>query len=147
MSLQQNSEKCNIFDNNLLGGTLVGSADGSMIKEGATVDWEENSSRFAEEVSSGRGLDVESSSELNEDEGAEDEKEDPVCPVCGGTPCEWLDFGAEVVQELENMFEHREDGVVIDPMTGDTAPSSTLRFLCYSAFTRAKFGSSLGKFN
>ena len=61
-------------------------------------------------MSSGGGSDVKSSSELNKDEGAEDEEEEqeeeedeedeeenPVCPVCGGTPCQWGEFSTEEV--------------------------------------------------
>ena len=45
----------------------------------------------------------------------EEEDEDPVCSVCCGIPCERVEYGEEVIQAVEVMYEHQENGVVVDP--------------------------------
>ena len=112
-----------------------------MNEEEEEVDTEEEVEDMEEEEKEEGG-----GEEEGEDEEESKEEEDPVCEVCGGTPCEWKEYGAEVIQEVDVTFNHWDGGLVVDVGTGDVVPSETLQHLCYAAFTRVKY-SVLGKKN
>ena len=129
--------------------------DGSAVTEGyheeeASADDCEDQSKDQEDKAEGEEDDDE---DADEDLGVSDqqdvsssvEDDDPVCPVCSGTPCEWEEFGEEVVESLERMYEHREDGSMFNA-NGELMSMANLCFECYTMFTRAKYG-VLGKKN
>ena len=114
-------------------------------EEEASADDCEDQSEDQEDKAEGEEDDDE---DADEDLGQQDvsssvEDDDPVCPVCGGTPCAWEEFGEEVVESLERMYEHREDGFVFNA-NGELMSMANLHFECYTMFTRAKYG-VLGK--
>ena len=41
-----------------------------------------------------------------------------VCFICGGMPCEWDEYGAEMLENLEATYPKNDQGQYIDPSTG-----------------------------
>ena len=39
-------------------------------------------------------------------EGSECEKDVALCEVCGGTPCEWEEFGVELMENMKLRYDH-----------------------------------------
>ena len=78
----------------------------------------------------------------------------PVCVVCGGTPCQWDEFGGKLMEQANQMFEQTtslgDDGttvtVLLDRSTGEIVDNRTARFKLYQMFTYLKYG-HLGKGN
>jgi len=69
-----------------------------------------------------------------------------VCFICGGTPCEWDEYGAEMLENLEATYPKDDQGQHIDPSTGLPVPLNTVRFALYQSFIYLKYG-HLGRFN
>ena len=65
-----------------------------------------------------------------------DDDEAPMCPLCGGTPCDWDAFGRDIVKEVENQYSSEIE----------TTESKTLRHSSYKLFVYTKYG-FLGKGN
>ena len=71
-----------------------------------------------------------------------------VCQICGGTPCEWVEFGDEVTGYSKRLYTHEvTEGVIAlkDP-DGNVVPNSKMRKALYKTFTYLKFG-HLGRGN
>ena len=63
-----------------------------------------------------------------------------MCPVCGGTPCDWIVYGEDVITQVELMYDE-------DPNKGDgTVQNNCIRKSAYRYFTYEKHG-FLGKGN
>jgi hypothetical protein len=78
---------------------------------------------------------------------SECEEEDvAVCEVCGGTPCEWEEFGIELMENMKMMYDHGNDGDPVKDRDGNIVANSTVRKGAYKLFTYMKFG-HLGKGN
>jgi hypothetical protein len=84
------------------------------------------------------------------DSGAEDvDDDDSVCVICGGTPCEWVEFGGELVarQSLMATREMGVDGVgILLDSAGRPIQNNRMRLHLYRLFTYLKFG-HLGRGN
>ena len=83
------------------------------------------------------------SSVANGEEGSDSEEniDDVMCEICGGTPCDWVQFGEELMEQVNLMYdinssENREH----------TFRNSTIRKSAYRMFTYMKYG-HLGKGN
>ena len=152
MTANHRSQFINCHSCGVVYGAIHGIWDGDSSNEeeeqshsgGSTLDQNQ------EGMVSGGGMNEEEEEGGEEEEGEDEEEskeeEDPICVVCGGTPCEWKEYGADVIQEVEVKFNHQDGGLVVDVDTGDLVPLETLRHLCYAAFTKAKYG-VLGKKN
>ena len=46
--------------------------------------------------------------EEQEEEKTCDDDEVTVCQICGGTPCEWFDFGEEVKEYSKRLYSHED---------------------------------------
>ena len=77
------------------------------------------------------------------DEGV-DEDDVPVCETCGGTPCEWEEFGVRLMEYMKMMYYHNDDENMMTDQKGNIVPNSTVRKGAYKLFTYMKFG-NLGK--
>jgi hypothetical protein len=87
----------------------------------------------------------------NEDEDSpeeEDYEEDyddgpKTCVICGSAPCEWENFGAEIIEDFSERYDlsTAEQGFVVDYGTATTIPNNQVRFQTYCAFTYNKYGS------
>jgi hypothetical protein len=51
----------------------------------------------------------ESESKNKRAENLHDEEDDDMCAVCGGTPCNWIVFGEEAVQDIEKEYSSELD--------------------------------------
>ena len=70
-----------------------------------------------------------------------------VCPVCGSMPCEWDEFGQDLIDNIMLTYDHENHGAkggLLDPMTGQAVPNSKVRKVMYKLFTYAKYD-HLGK--
>ena len=63
-----------------------------------------------------------------------------VCFICGGMPCEWDEYGAEMLVNLEATYPKDDQGQHIDPSTGLPVPLNTVRFALYQSFIYLKYG-------
>ena len=77
-----------------------------------------------------------------------DAESEIVCQECGGTPCEWLEIGVDMVAQIRETFKGDEDneGMYIRGTDGESVDSSTVRKAAYRLFTYMKFG-HLGRGN
>jgi hypothetical protein len=41
-------------------------------------------------------------------------EEEQVCWLCGGTPCDWVEYSAELLEEVEEKFPLAADGNRVD---------------------------------
>ena len=64
------------------------------------------------------------------------EDDDNMCAVCGGTPCDWIVYGEEAVEDIEKEFSSELN----------TIDNRTLRHSTYKLFIYSKYG-FLGKGN
>ena len=70
----------------------------------------------------------------------EDESESIMCAVCGGTPCDWIVWGDEILSEVQLMYEE-------DPQKGQgEVENRCIRKSAYRYYIYAKHG-FLGKGN
>ena len=44
-----------------------------------------------------------------EEQEEEEEEEEAVCVECGDTPCEWKEFGDQVLESARQLYDHEED--------------------------------------
>ena len=65
-----------------------------------------------------------------------EDDDDNMCAVCGGTPCDWIVYGEEAVQDIEKEYSSELD----------TIDNRTLRHSTYKLFIYSKYG-FLGKGN
>jgi hypothetical protein len=62
------------------------------------------------------------------------------CVICGGTPCEWEEFGGGVVEQSKLLYNREQCGeqdVRVDD-NGVIVPNSRMRKALYRAFTYLK---------
>ena len=70
---------------------------------------------------------------------AEEEKQEEMCDICGGTPCDWDVYGEEVLEDIKKMYlEDEEEASNVD--------NRTIRKSAYKLFVYSKYG-HLGKGN
>ena len=71
-----------------------------------------------------------------------------MCLICGGTPCEWLEFGSEIDEQAKVLagLEGTDDHFLIVDDDGVTMSPSDHRKALYKAFTYIKYG-HLGRGN
>ena len=83
-----------------------------------------------------------------EEEKTCDDDEVTVCQICGGTPCEWVEFGEEVKEYSKRLYSHEDiDGVIaLTDRDGNVIPNNKMRRALYKTFTYLKFG-HLGRGN
>ena len=70
-----------------------------------------------------------------------------VCPICGCTPCEWVQFGLTVVNLMMQAFDHEKrspDGLLIDPNTNVPLDNPSVRRVAYKCFQYEKYGTIAG---
>ena len=70
-----------------------------------------------------------------------------VCPICGGTPCDWDEWGSEVTEAaemMENMKKkmnvENDDDDEEEEEVEENVPSRLRRKALYKAFIYAKYG-------
>jgi hypothetical protein len=73
-------------------------------------------------------------------------EEEQVCWLCGGTPCDWLEYSAKLLKEINNKFPTDIDGKRIDASSHEIVSTNQIRYALYRAFTYAQYG-HLGKNN
>ena len=86
---------------------------------------------------------------IEEEEREAMENEDVCCYTCGKTPCEWLEYGVEVLDAIEKRFdcsEAKSNGYVVEIGSDNHVQNNKIRFSLYRMFTYEKFG-CLGKGN
>ena len=78
----------------------------------------------------------------------EGEDEDEVCVICGGSPCEWTEFGPAVEAEIQvlHLREFRVGQEVIVDKDGNLVSNNVMRKTLYKKFIYIKYG-HLGKGN
>ena len=82
-------------------------------------------------------------------EGENEDKEDvPVCNICGGTPCEWDDYGKQCLITMGERFtaDPHKEGQYVCNRDDACYTSGAVRKLIYKMFTYQKHG-HLGKGN
>ena len=88
-------------------------------------------------------------SNSNDSDAQDNDDDESVCVVCGGTPCEWDEYGPELIsrQSLMVRREVGDDGIekLIDS-AGRSIPNNKMRLYLYRLFTYLKFG-HLGRGN
>ena len=88
-------------------------------------------------------------SNSNDSDTQDNDDDESVCVICSGTPCEWDEFGPELLsrQSLMVRREVDDDGIekLIDS-AGRTIQNSKMRLYLYRLFTYLKFG-HLGRGN
>jgi hypothetical protein len=73
-------------------------------------------------------------------------EEEQVCWLCGGTPCDWVEYLAEWLQEVEEKFPLDGDRNRIDALTQEDVSNNRIRYALYRTFTYAWYG-RLGRKN
>jgi hypothetical protein len=73
-------------------------------------------------------------------------EEEQVCWLCGGTPCDWLEYLTDLLEEINNKFPTDVNGNRIDASSHEVVPMNQIRYTLYRAFTYAQYG-HLGKNN
>jgi len=66
-----------------------------------------------------------------------------VCHVCGGTPCEWEQYGLTIITLMMHAFDHQNrspNGLLLDPCTNQAVDNRTARRLAYKMYQYEKFG-------
>jgi hypothetical protein len=97
--------------------------------------------------------DEEKHSEQSDPEAFDVDNNIPVCGVCEGTPCQWDDFGDNLLEQANEMFEQTasvgDDGstviVLVNKSTGEIVNNAS-EYQLYSMFTYLKYG-HLGRGN
>ena len=88
-------------------------------------------------------------SNSNDSDAQDNDDDESVCVICGGTPCEWDEFGPELIsrQSLMVRREVGDDGIenLIDS-AGRSIFNNKMRLYLYRLFTYLKFG-HLGRGN
>src|SRR4051794_4484851 len=69
----------------------------------------------------------------------DDEDEVPICPHCGSMPCDWVDMGPAMLEQVDGMFETSSDGQKIDAH-GNPIPHSQVHKTLYKLYISAKYG-------
>ena len=70
------------------------------------------------------------------------DEEESVCSICGGTPCDWAEFGKALMQNTATMHfreKHGDTDIVVDE-SGHKVPNAQMRKAMYHIFTYIKFG-------
>jgi hypothetical protein len=64
-------------------------------------------------------------------------EEEQECWLCGGTPCDWVEYSTELLQEMEEKFPL--DGVRnrVDALTQEVVSNNQIRYALYQTFTYA----------
>jgi len=76
-------------------------------------------------------------------------EEEWCCYLCGKMPCEWIEYGIPVIEDLKrrfNMDTAISEGYVVEMQSGNQFQNDKIWFTCYRLFTYEKFG-HLGKGN
>ena len=70
------------------------------------------------------------------------------CVICGGTPCQWIEFGSDLLNDIEGKYDVStvQEGFVMDYATATTISNDKVRHEAYKAFVFAQYG-TLGKDN
>jgi cobalamin biosynthesis protein CobT len=76
------------------------------------------------------------------------EDEIPVCYECGGTPCQWTEFGSDLLENFQEMYvtsmQSSQDGevhtIIKDRSSGHVIPNNLVRKMLYRTFTLLKYG-------
>ena len=71
----------------------------------------------------------------------EEEKQDEMCDICGGTPCDWEVYGHEILEDITEMYADEESSQVENRTQVD---NRTIRKSAYKLFVYSKYG-HLGK--
>ena len=77
------------------------------------------------------------------------EEDESVCAICGGTPCEWEEFGPELIRRASLMARRsgsEEGGEDLVDSSGRPITYTKMRCFLYRTFTYMKFG-HLGRGN
>jgi hypothetical protein len=64
------------------------------------------------------------------------------CVICGGTPCEWEEFGEGIRERSKHLYNRKQQGkqeAILDD-NGVIIPNSILRKALYKAFAYLEFG-------
>jgi len=69
-----------------------------------------------------------------------------VCWLCGGTPCDWLEYSGELLREIDEKFPKDSNGNRMDGSTHEAVPMKKIRYALYRSFTYARY-ERLGKNN
>jgi hypothetical protein len=64
-------------------------------------------------------------------------EEKQVCWLCGGTPCDWVEYSMELLEEVEEKFSLAADGNRVDALTQEVVSNNRIRFALYRTFTYA----------
>jgi hypothetical protein len=54
-----------------------------------------------------------------------------VCWLCGGTPCDWLEYSAELLKEINNKFPTDIDGNRIDASSHEIVSMNQIRYALF----------------
>jgi hypothetical protein len=73
-------------------------------------------------------------------------EEEQVCWLCGGTPCDWVEYSTELLEEVEEKFTLAADRNRVDALTQKVISNNRIRFALYRTFTCARYG-RLGRKN
>ena len=90
---------------------------------------------MAENASGGYTRGSASGDDIQQDE----EGEDQVCLFCGGMPCNWIDLGPDLLEQLEGMYSLNDKGKKVDA-NGDIIPNNQLCKSLYRLYVTAQFG-------
>lgn len=66
------------------------------------------------------------------------DEEETMCDTCGGTPCDWLVYGEEVLSDIQKAYDEDE--------VADNVENRTIRKSAYKLFVYLKYG-HMGKGN
>jgi len=86
---------------------------------------------------------------LEEEEREAVENEDVCCYTCGKTPCEWLEYGVEVLDAIKKRFDcsdAKSNRYVVEIGLDNHVQNNKIHFSLYRMFTFENFG-CLGKGN
>ena len=62
---------------------------------------------------------------------AEEEKQDEMCDICGGTPCDWEVYGHKILEDITEMYADEESSQVENRTQVD---NRTIRKSAYKLF-------------
>lgn len=69
-----------------------------------------------------------------------DDNETEVCEDCGSAPCEWREWGRDVLSIADKRFTWSSDGTILVDEGGTETPCSIVRKNFYQLFTYLKYG-------
>ena len=113
-------------------------------EEGEEEDEEEEEEEEDEEEDGDKDNDDDDNEEDDDDEDNKDEaaeEEEPtICEVCEACPCEWIEYGKDIVNHAKESFP------LLPKKYNKNEVNPKIRYTCYMFYTYAKYG-NLGRGN